>query len=186
MKRLLFVIALLAAGPAVAQDAKFYAGGHIGQASAKSACDNLAGTGISCDDEDTAWRALVGYQFNRHFAAEFAYTDLGEVTASFANLRETVKSSAFEIVGVGMFPVADRLSIYGKLGIYRAETEDETNFGFSAKEKNTDLTFGFGVRYDFTSLIAARAEWQRYQDVGGGDIGESDVDVISLGVLFKF
>jgi hypothetical protein len=39
-----------------------------------------------------------------------------------------------------MFPVVDRFSAYGKLGLYRGETEDNTNFGPSAKETNTDIT----------------------------------------------
>ena len=59
--------------------------------------------------------------------------------------------------------------------------------GVSANESNTDLTFGFGLRYDLNKSVGVRAEWQRYGDVGGGDIGgESDVDVISLGVIFRF
>jgi hypothetical protein len=31
-----------------------------------------------------------------------------------------------------------------------------------------------------------RAEWQRYSDVGGGDLVEADVDVMSIGVIWKF
>jgi opacity protein-like surface antigen len=85
-----------------------------------------------------------------------------------------------------MLPVANNFSVYGKLGLYRGDTEESTNFGFSADETNTDLTFGFGVRYDFGERFAVRGEWQRYQDVGGGDIGESDVDVISVGFLVRF
>jgi len=42
------------------------------------------------------------------------------------------------------------------------------------------------VRYDFTRNLGVRAEWQKYQDVGGGDIGESDVDVLSIGAIWKF
>jgi hypothetical protein len=31
-----------------------------------------------------------------------------------------------------------------------------------------------------------RAEWQRYQDIGGGNIGEGDVDVMSIGLIYRF
>ena len=179
------ITAVLIAAPAIAQDRGFYAGLSLGQADAKNFCDDLAGTGISCDGKDTAWKIFGGYQFNRHFAAELGYTDLGEANASVAGLRETIKANAIELVAVGMLPVVDRFSVYGKLGLYRGETEDETNFGFSAKETNTDLTFGFGARYDFGRL-GVFGQWQRYADIGGGDIGESDVDVISIGVLFRF
>jgi OmpA-OmpF porin, OOP family len=186
VKKLLFVAALIVASAASAQDKGFFIGGHIGQADAKSACDNLAGTGISCDSKDSSWKILGGYQFSRHFAAELGYTDGGSVTATFGSLREEIEASVFDLVAVGILPVVDRLAVYGKLGLYRAETEDTTNFGFSAKETNTDITYGFGVRYDFSGKFALRGEWQRYADVGGGEIGESDVDVISVGLLFRF
>src|SRR6267143_1528389 len=50
-------------------------GGTVGQAEFKDGCRGLAG----CDNKDTAWRILGGYQFNRYFAAELGY-DLGEVS----------------------------------------------------------------------------------------------------------
>lgn len=179
------IAALLITGPAIAQDQGFYAGLSIGQSEAKNTCDGVAGTGISCDGKDTAWKIFGGYQFSRHFAAELGYTDLGEVNLSAGPFTETLELNAIELVAVGMLPVADRFSLFGKLGVYRGEVEDNTNFGFSAKETNTGLTFGFGARYDFGKL-GVFGQWQRYADVGGGDIGEDDVDVLSIGLLFKF
>lgn len=58
----------------------FYIGASIGQSKAKKFCDELAGA--SCDDKDTAWRILGGYQFHPNFAAEIGYHDFGKVTAS--------------------------------------------------------------------------------------------------------
>jgi opacity protein-like surface antigen len=72
------------------------------------------------------------------------------------------------------------------LGLYRGETKLSSNVGISAKESNTDLTYGIGVRYDFMRNFAVRAEWQRYGDVGGGNVGKSDVDVLNIGALYKF
>jgi len=177
--------AMALTGPAFAQDSGFYAGLHIGQSSADDACDGISGAGVSCDDKDTAWKILGGYQFNRHLAVEIGYTDLGEVSASGPGGSASVESTAFEVVAVGIFPIADKFSIYGKLGMYRGDTE-ATAPGVSESETNNDLTFGFGVRYDFTKNLGVRAEWQKYSDVGGGNIGESDVDVISVGVIWKF
>ena len=34
--------------------------------------------------------------------------------------------------------------------------------------------------------LGVRAEWQRYANVGGASTGEDDLDVFSLGVLFRF
>lgn len=177
--------AIAFSGAAVAQDTGFYAGLSLGQSTADDACTGVSGPGISCDDKDTAWKILGGYQFNRHFAVELGYTDLGEVSASGPGGSVSVESSAFEVVAVGMMPIADKFSIYGKLGVYRGET-DASAPGVSISESTTDLTFGIGARYDFTRNLGVRAEWQKYSDVGGGEIGEADVDVISVGVIFRF
>ena len=96
-------------------------------------------------------------------------------------------------MGVGSIPVMDRFSLYGKLGLYHAETKRNITGTLGPitstdndKETNTDLTFAFGARFDITRNLGLRAEWQRYLDVGGGEIGEDDVDVLSVGVLWRF
>ncbi|HEX6156074.1 MAG TPA: outer membrane beta-barrel protein [Burkholderiales bacterium] len=188
-------LAILIATPAWSQDAGFYLGASIGQSKAKDTCDDSGA--FSCDDTDTAWKIFAGYQFNRHFAVEAGYTDLGEVSLSAASatssVRGTIELSAFELMAVGSFPVVDRFSLYGKLGLYRAETEQKLQVTLGSltvsdnkTEKNADLTFAFGARFDITRNLGVRAEWQRYLDVGGGEIGEDDVDVLSVGLLYRF
>ena len=188
-------LAMLIATPAWSQDAGFYLGASIGQSQAKDFCDDSGG--FSCDDKDTAWKLFGGYQFNRHLAVEAGYTDLGEVGLSGAvggvSVRGTIEVTAFELMGVGSIPVMDRFSLYGKLGLYHAETKRNITGTLGPitstdndKETNTDLTFAFGARFDITRNLGLRAEWQRYLDVGGGEIGEDDVDVLSVGMLWRF
>lgn len=181
---------LFAAAPAAAQDLpKVYGGVTFGQSKAKGFCDEFSGAGISCDDKDTSLRLLGGYQFHRNFAVELGALYLGEVQARGPGGTFTVESAALEALGVGMLPIAERFSLYGKAGIYRAETEARLNtitIVATEKESNFDLTFGFGLRFDVAKNLALRAEWQRYMDVGGEDVGEADIDVISFGVLLKF
>lgn len=183
------VAAMLFAGPATAQMMDWsaaYIGGSIGQSQAKDACDGAAFAGVTCDDKDTAWKIFAGYQFNRNFAVEVGYTDLGEVSASAGGATVSAEATALEVVGIGSIPVADRFSVYGKLGLYRGETDLSSNFGVSGDESNNDLTFGFGVRFDLSRNAAIRAEWQRYGDVGGDSTGESDIDVMSVGLIWRF
>lgn len=177
-------------GPAFAQDTGLYIGGALGQATVDVDCTGAT----SCDDKDTSWRIFGGYQFNRNFAIEAGYIDLGEASAAgptppFGTTSVIQEATAFDVVAVGMLPIMDRFSVFGKLGFYRADTDvsvTNTVLGsFSESDSNTDLTFGAGVRYDFTRNLAVRAEWQRYSDLGISDL-ESDVDVFSLGVLWRF
>ena len=182
----LAAIAALVATPLAAQESGFYAGAYIGQATVKDYCEGTSGSGISCDDSDTAYRLLGGYRVNRNFSAELAYTNFGKVNASGFGLTEDIKVNAFELVAVGSFPLAERFSLYGKVGLYRADVEDRTNFGVSADETNTDLTFGLGGSFQVSRAIAVRVEWQRYSDVGGGDLGTADIDMISIGAIVSF
>lgn len=179
--------AMLVAVPALAQDQGWYVGAHLGEAKAKDACDGVSGPGISCDDKDTMFRILGGYQFNKNLAVELGYNDLGEVSASGA-FSAKIEATVWEAVAVGSWPFTPQFSAYGKLGLYRGETDFSTNnpaFG-SESETNTDLTYGIGVRWDFTKNLGVRAEYQIYKDLGGGNIGESDVNVMSIGGIFRF
>jgi OOP family OmpA-OmpF porin len=178
MKSIKVVLAIAAfafAGSAAAQLnlSSAYIGGTIGQTELKDACSGVG----DCDEKDTAWRILGGYQFNRYFAAEIGYHNLGEASAPGATLEAT----AWELVAVGAYPIVNQLSVYGKLGVYRGELE-----GPGAEETNTDLTYGVGLQYDFLRNVGLRGEWQRYSKMGGGALVETDVDVLSVGVVYRF
>jgi OOP family OmpA-OmpF porin len=48
-------------------------------------------------------------------------------------------------------------------------------------------TYGIGAGFDFTKRLGVRLDWDRYSKLGDSNTtGESDVDMISLGVVFKF
>jgi OmpA-OmpF porin, OOP family len=180
--------AMTFAVPAFAQDQGWYVGLTLGQSKQDDVCDGISGAGVSCDDKDTAWRILGGYQLSKHLAVELGYTDVGEVSASAGTASATIEAKIWEVVAVGSWPFTPNFSAFGKLGLYRGETDFSTNIpGFgNESESNTDMTYGIGVRFDFTKNLGVRAEYQIYKDIGGGNIGEGDVDVMSLGVIWKF
>lgn len=41
-------------------------------------------------------------------------------------------------------------------------------------------------QYNFSPNLAARLEWERYDELGNSDTGESDVNVFSLGLRLSF
>ena len=53
------------------------------------------------------------------------------------------------------------------------------------KKTGNGLTFGAGVQFNVTPPLGLRAEWQRYRKLGG-DSDMGDVDVISIGALWRF
>jgi OOP family OmpA-OmpF porin len=194
---MLAAVGIAASAPGFAQqrqDTGWYIGGSFGQSEADVDC---AGT-TSCDDTDTSWKIFAGYHINRNFAIEAGYGNLGDVkfaTPAFPilglpALDFKIETSVWEVVGIGSFPIADRFSLFGKVGLYGADTDIEISSpglgSASDSDDNVDLTFGFGARYDFTRNFGVRGEWQRYSDVKAGDLGKSDVDVMSVGIVFRF
>ena len=151
----------------------------MAQTSAYDAPHPYAGGGIGINDEsETAWRLLGGYRFHRNIAVELGYTDLGEVSIG----GRPADAKIWELVGLGIFPINDLFSVYGKLGAYRGEAK-----GSGTTERNNDLTYGIGGQYDFNRNLGVRVEWQRYTDFGGGGFGaKGEQDVLSLNAIYKF
>ena len=199
--------ALAPCGHAFAQDAAkgFYAGLSLGQAKAKGACDSDASVTVSnCNDSDTSWKIFGGYQFTPNFALELGYNDFGRVSGDATAVlggstftgNAKIEATAFELTGVGSLPLGHQFSLYGKLGVYYAETKSSATVrqttppfasgSASTSDNNTNLTFGFGARYDITRNIAVRAEWQRFSKVGSDDTGKGDIDVLAIGGLYRF
>src|SRR5262245_42995693 len=171
--------------PAVAQKAPetgFYAGGALGRSSFGSGC-RLGG---SCDDSDNAFKIFGGYQFNKYVAGEFGLVDLGKSKSEAGGLTDEFKARAWELTAVGSLPIIERFSVFGRFGLYFADSKENTNFTGNSTHSNNDLTYGVGVRYDFTRNLAVRGELQRYSDVGGGPVLTTDIDVVSIGVLWMF
>jgi OmpA-OmpF porin, OOP family len=188
------ILAAAAACPAWSQETGAYLGASIGQVEHKEGCE---GVSISCDQKDSSWRVFGGYQFNRNLAVELGYADLGESNASGVqsgvNVSASAEVTAWDVSAIGSFPLLDKLFAYGRAGIYLADTEVSatgTLAGFSRSlsesESNTGLVLGLGLKYEFLRSFAVRAEWKRYFEVGGGEVGESDVDTLSVGVLYRF
>lgn len=192
-KALLGVIAVAAATaatPVAAQlqfgrmDTGLYLGGAVGASKFKDSC-NGAPAGISCDDNDVAWKAFAGWQFNRYIGIEGGYVDLGRAKASVPGVVLTAKARGVELVAVGSVPLSDRFALYGKAGGIRSRVS-VNGPGVSGSETSTDFTFGAGVRYNFVRNFGARLEWQRYLNVGGGSVGDDTIDMFSLGLLYNF
>jgi OOP family OmpA-OmpF porin len=155
----------------------WYIGFGIGQSKFKGACDGV-GPGVSCDNTDTAGKFLGGYQFSRNFDLELAYADLGQAKAG----GSTLKTKGFELAGVGMLPIGDRFSLLARGGLFHWQV-DATG---SPNASGTDLTFGLGLKFDFTRDFSIRAEWQRYKDVGDSNTtGQGDIDFIGASLVYR-
>lgn len=180
----LVVLGLLAAGVSGPAAAQIYIGGSVGFAQSKDICDAVA-SGVSCDDNDSAWRAFGGYQFNRYVALELGFANIGESSGSGGGAFFTVEAKeAFDLSGVFTVPVAERLALLLRFGAHRTRTT-VNDTGLEQAKTASSFTYGVGAEYALGNL-GVRAEWQRYDNISGGTVAESDIDVFSVGLLFRF
>jgi OOP family OmpA-OmpF porin len=195
----MFIVAglLLSTGPAPAfaqDDAGFYVGGGIGQSELKDACDGDGLTVTDCDDTDTAWKLFAGYSFNKYFAVEGGYIDFGEASLTGTELgipfSATAEAWGITAHAVGALPIWEGFSIIGRAGAVFWNVDTEVSaLGLTASEDDDgiSLAVGAGVQWMFGRNFGIRAEYEFFDGIGDDETtGESDIQVLSLSVLFKF
>jgi OmpA-OmpF porin, OOP family len=181
------IVAAFAAAPAAAQDGKgLYLGGSFGLAQYSDSCTGLT---VSCDDEDAGFRIFGGYQFNRWVAVEAGWADMGKVLFEGAGINQETEVYGYDITAVVFWPVLDWMAFFGKGGAYRMRAASELTVGGvpqSAPGKTSSgFTYGLGAEFRVGGL-GIRAEFQRYDNVGGVPVGEDSVLFYSAGVLWRF
>lgn len=162
------------------QELGAYVGVGVGGAEARDLCSAVTSVGAtSCDEKDRTWKVSAGYRFHRNVALEAGYADLGKFTAGIGTVSLRADVTAFEMLAVGIIPVSQAFSIYGKAGLARWDIDGTvTGTTFTSSDRGTDFTFGAGAQYDFTPNLGGRVEWQRYTDL--------DIDTIGVALLFMF
>ena len=202
----LAIIAVLASSHAVAAGPGWYAGANAGQSSAtiddERITSNLlsqgfTGVSIADDDRDTGFKIFGGYQFNRHFALEGGYFNLGEFGYTATTVPDGTMTGHIELQGVnldavGILPFTEKFSAFARIGVNYAEAED-TFVGTGSvivtnpnpSKSDTNYKFGVGLQYDVTEALGLRLEAERYRiDDAIGNKG--DIDLASIGLVYRF
>lgn len=196
------VTAILSTAMVSAFAGDWYGVASIGQSKAqdsyKSSLDaGLPAVGLasSMDDTDTGYKLQLGYKFTPNWAIEGGYVDLGKLnynaTYTGGSASGEVKASGWNIAGVGTYPLNDQFSLFGKLGVIDAKVKgslnDTTGNSGSIRKTKWNTNWGLGANYNLSKQWGLRAEWERFSKLGdSGSIGESNVDLLSVGVVFKF
>jgi OOP family OmpA-OmpF porin len=203
----LAVLAVVTAPLAMADDsAGWYGGIDAGRSRSKIDDSRVAAgllnggltqTSIADDNRDTGYKLFGGYQFNKYFALEGGYFDLGRFhfaadTTPTGTLNGTFKVRGVNFDAVGIAPITDRFSAFGRVGANYAETRDSFN-GTGAvvvldpnpSKRGTNYKAGLGLQYDFTRALAMRVEGERYR-VNDAVGSKANVDLFSVGLVYRF
>ncbi|MFO1320704.1 MAG: outer membrane beta-barrel protein [Burkholderiales bacterium] len=196
------VLAVLAGAPgARAADGATYVGITVGGSQSSGWCSDV--NGPQCDDSGRVGKLSVGHEYGRHLAVEAFYAYLGRTTGTDTTqgspIRADAKYQAVGLSALGLWPVCDGLSVFGKAGIaavqMRLNAATATGPSGTAINTSGNLLLGLGLRWNAIDNVVFRLEWERYFDVGGVpvhagptrlDTGKSDLDVLGVGIEYRF
>jgi OOP family OmpA-OmpF porin len=196
----------LVAVPALAQDSYYYGGLSLGQSRARIDEERITGgllsrglttTGFERDEKGVAFRVFGGYQFNRYFALEGGYFNLGKfgftsTTVPAGTLDGEMKVQGLNLDLVGTLPITERFGVLGRVGATYARTRDEFRgtgtIGMpdpSPSKNGAGFKLGLGLQYAFSPSFIVRGEAERYRiDDAVGNKG--DINAFMLSLVFPF
>ena len=163
-------LAALLLAPAAYADSGFFLGGAYGTL-------DIDDDGGAFDEDSAPYKIMAGYIFDMpvvDIAIEAAWNDFGSQEDDFGIQElEADGLSAFVVGGVdfGLF------GLFAKAGMVSWDADlrgliDDSDSG-------TDPAYGIGMRLTFSS-VEARLEYEMFE------FDSVDVDMISLGVLWRF
>jgi len=138
------------------------------------------------DKTDRALSIRTGYRIHTNWAIEGGYADLGTMKYRDPGFPDgTIKTSVWHIDAVGIIPLADKIAVFGKVGV--AQMNYKFNDGY--KDNKTTSHLGLGVSYAILPALALRAEYDNYGKAKYSD-GSASVDIkssqFSLGMDYSF
>lgn len=185
----------------------WYGGANVGRSSAKIDDDRISSglaaggassISITNNDRDAAYKIFGGYQFNRNFAIEGGYFDLGKfgftaTTVPAGTLRGDIKLRGLNLDLVGTLPITEKFSAIGRVGMNYARAKDSFSStgavtaptNLNPRKSDANYKLGVGLQYAFTDALAMRVEAERYRiDDAVGNKG--DIDLVSVGLIYRF
>ncbi|HEY1773261.1 MAG TPA: outer membrane beta-barrel protein [Gammaproteobacteria bacterium] len=148
---------------------------------------------VHVNDNPSAFGLGLGYHFNPNFALEVNYIDLGDAVAHayiYApqqfDIREHLDASGADVDAVGLIPLTERVSLFGKLGLFSYHLDDSIDSDVPTGPQPSDANgttwdAGIGVEIHFIRSLGMRAGFTSYHQVGDTDPNGPGQQNIGLG-----
>ncbi len=162
-----------------------YNGSAQSDSDAQLSAAGLSGVQSTMDTTTTGYKLFLGYKFSPNFAVEGGLVDLGSLnynaTFTGGSLSLTNKTSGFNLSALGLLPVNEDLSVFGKTGLTLASVKGSgtTSTGVSVSNNSDKSSVGYGVGliYKINDTVGLRTEWERIS---------TDMNLFSLGLQFNY
>jgi OmpA-like transmembrane domain len=164
------------------------------------------------ETNDATWGFLAGYQLLPNLAFEGGYLSLGkdvlretssgewvgdnrpEVSPESWTVSFGVRSTGFALSALGILPVTYNWELFARGGVFLAtNTRSEYYFNQGGlgdagdiSESSADMLAGAGAAWTLAEVYQLRAEYTRIFDAGAEEFGETDVDLMTIGITVRF
>jgi OmpA-OmpF porin, OOP family len=166
--------ALMACAEARAEDSGFYVGAGAGLA-------HEGFTGFRGDD--TAFKLLGGYSFNKYFAMEAEYVDGGRLKDGVGGLDIAISSEGFITALIGKWPLNEVFAPYLKAGYAFYDTTAKVTGAsspFSVSSSDSDTVVGGGLELQLGDHFQLRAELEKI------NVPDADFRIYTLAATYRF
>lgn len=192
---------------AVADDDSGWLGGlNIGQSRARIddvginnqiQGSGLAVTTIAHNDRDRAFKIFAGYKFNKNFALEGGYFNLGRLGYTATTIPTGTQTGYIALKGwnldaVGILPINEKFSALARFGGSYGQAQDNfTSTGAVAVttpnpgQNAYNFKAGLGLQYALNESVGLRGEVERFR-INDAVGGRGDVDLLSVGLVVAF
>jgi hypothetical protein len=183
-------VALLAPARAGAHEPGLYVSLKLGTTDVDSSIGDAFDNVIDGDDDSKTLE--VGFRWSRYFAIQGGYHDFGEIPGFGSPCDEDAEVcipvevpveseiKAYSLSIVPQFPLGNRLSVFGKVGVVALESEVRDVDGtrdFLEEVSEEDVMWGAGLRLGILGPIQLFYE---YEGIG------SDFETQSFGATWQF
>lgn len=191
---------------AMADDSGWLGGLNIGQSRANiddaGIVNRIQGTGFATtsivhNDRNRAFKIFAGYKFNKNFAFEGGYFDLGRLGYTASTLPTGTETGYISIKGwnldaVGILPINEKFSTFARIGGSYGQAQDNfTSTGAvvvttpNPSQNAYNFKAGLGAQYNFSESVGLRGEWERFR-INDAIGNRGDVDMLSVGLVVAF
>jgi OOP family OmpA-OmpF porin len=168
--------AMFASAAARAEDdAGFYIGAGIGQASQEAG---------EFEGDDTSFKVFGGWSFNKYLAVEGGYIDGGSQSDDLGSIHAEVSSDGFFVAALAKLPLADGVvNPYVKLGYTFYDSTTTLSAGsqsISESSGDEDLLFGGGCEFKLGENFRLRAEFEKV------NVPDASFEIYSIAGTWQF
>lgn len=157
-----------------------YVGAGLGGARDRGTSSRLPGPFVHFHRTHLSWKGYIGLAFNRFFAIQAGYQDLGTTKVSTVLGSEKIRNRGYDLNALLSFPFTPRFSVFIEGGASRFRTRTKTPVSTTITHEGTHPDYGAGVQYDFVRHVALRGQWQEFR------IPNNNTQVFSGSLLFRF